>query len=193
MEVPFSNIETFIDQAEFSSTADCIAALRLLPRLRVFETMHTDGEEPEMVEPFELPHLQRLVVHSPYDPIRLLEFLITPSLRNLTLFDFDGNESLLAFLHLQSVCKIQSLQLDNGDLSDMDCIQILERTPALETLTLRCPRLFTDKFVERLMAEDGLAFVPLLKTLECKGSMHKPFPEVDCLKEVRPGLRVLIS
>ena len=193
MEVPFSNIETFIDLAEFSSTADCIAALRLLPRLRVFDTMYNDGEEPEVVEPFELPHLQRLAAYSDRDgSLRLLQFLITPSLRNLTLFDFDGNESLLAFLHLQSVCKIQSLQLDNGDLSDMDCIQILEQTPALEMLTLRCPWVFTDKFVERLMTEDGLAFVPLLKTLECAGSMREPFPEMDCLNEVRPGLHVLL-
>ena len=115
------------------------------------------------------------------------------SLRNLTLVNFNGNESLFAFLHLQSECKIQSLELDNEDLSDMDCVQILEQTPALETITLRCPRVFTDKFVERLTAEDGLAFVPLLKTLECEGLMHKPFPEVDCLKEVWPGLRVLIS
>ena len=155
--------------------------------------MHNDGEEPEVVKPFELPHLQRLVVHSQDDPIRLLEFLITPSLRNLTLINFDRNESLLTFLHLQSECKIQSLELESEDSSDMDCIQILERTPVLETLTLRCPPVFTERFVERLTADDGVAFVPLLKTLEYEGCMDEPLPDEDYLNEVRPGLHVLIS
>ena len=58
MEVPFSNIETFSDLAGSSSTADCIVALWLLPCLRVSDTMHNDREEPEVIEPFKLPHLQ---------------------------------------------------------------------------------------------------------------------------------------
>ena len=193
MEVPFSNIETFINLADISLTADCIAALRILPHLHVFETRHYDGVEPKVVEPFELACLQRLVVHTYRDPIRLLEFLITPSLRHLTLINPDGNESLLAFLHLQSECKIQSLELDSRHLSDMDCIQILERTPALEMLALWCPQVLTDKFGERLTADEGLAFLPLLKTLQYDGSMREPFPEVDRLKEVWPELHVLIS
>ena len=151
----------------------------------MFETKHYDGVEPKVVEPFELACLQRLVVHTHRYPIRLLEFLITPSLRNLTLIGFDGNESLLAFLHLQSECKIQSLELAGRNLSDLDCIQILERMPSLETLTLCCPRVFTDRFVERLMADEGLAFVPLLKTLQLEGHTHKLFSK-NALKEVRP-------
>ena len=193
LELPFSNIETFIDNGNRSSTAGCIAALRLFPRLRVFRT-ERNGKEPKVVELLKLPYLEDLSIRG---SLRILDFLVTPLLKNLQLDTkndcFTMNqvcvESLFAFLHLRSRCKINCLSLAD-ELSETECIQILEGIPTLEVLTLDCPAL-TNQFVERVTADDGHSFLSLLKTLELKRGTG-PFLGVNRLKEVRPGL-VLIT
>lgn len=141
LELPFSNIETFIDNGNRSSTAGCIAALRLFPRLRVFRT-ERNGKEPKVVELLKLPYLEDLSIRG---SLRILDFLVTPLLKNLQLDTkndcFTMNqvcvEFLFAFLHLRSRCKINCLSLAD-ELSETECIQILEGIPTLEVLTLSC-------------------------------------------------------